>query len=307
MNRVSRAKQPTLRQLRCLYALYQELHFKKAADRCSISQAAFSIAIRNLERMLGADLIDRTNKQVVFTLLGNEIIEQARIILQEVDKLKEIADSDSGLLFSHLRIGVIPTIAPFILPALLPRIKKEWPKMRLLIQEDLTANLHESLLKGDLDLLLLALPLDLRGIETLSLFKDHFRLAYRKNTAMFAPPTYKESLLPDGSILLLKDGHCLRNHALSACSVKNANKVSSYTSSSLLTLVQMVESDLGITFIPELAIEGGMLMHTDIDTLAMPKSAYREIGFAWRKGSGQVDKFRQFAEVFLKLIGHEPS
>ena len=298
---MSDAKQPTLRQLTYFYALYRDLHFKKAADNCSISQAAFSIAIHNLEKTLGAYLIDRTNKQVVFTPLGRQVIEQTQVILQEVEKLKEIANENTTLFSSHLRMGVIPTIAPFILPMLLPRIKEKWPKMRITIHEDLTVNIHKLLLEGEIDLLLLALPFDLKGVETLALFKDHFKLAYKRDTDFFSPPDYKEDLLPDGSILLLKDGHCLRNHALSACDVKNADKVSPYSVSSMHTLVQMVHNDLGITFIPELAIKENMLKHTFIKTLDMPEYSYREIGFAWRKGSRQAEEFREFAEIFVSL------
>ena len=301
---MSNAKQPTLRQLNYLDALYRDLHFKKAASRCAVTQAAFSIAISNLEKVLDISLIDRTRKQVVFTSLGRQIIQQARVVLKEVDKLKEIADSNATLFSSHLRLGVIPTIAPFVLPTILPKIKSEWPEMHFSIHEDLTVGLHQSLLKGDLDLLLLALPFDLPGVETWALFKDHFRLAYKKNTNFFYPPDYQEELLPNGSILLLKDGHCLRNHALSACNVENANKVSSYSVSSLHTLVQMVQNDLGVTFIPELAIKNGLLKHTAIQTLEMPANAYRQIGFAWREGSRQEGEFRQFAETFISLVKH---
>ena len=301
---MTNARQPTIRQLNYLNALYRDLHFKRAADRCSISQAAFSIAINNLEKVLDARLIDRTNKHVVFTLLGKQVVEQTDVILQEVEKLKEIADSNTSLFSSHLRLGVIPTIAPFVLPDVLPQIKDKWPEMRLSIYEDLTINLHQTLMKGDLDLLLLALPFDLPGVDTLVLFKDNFKLAYKKNTAFFSPPYYQENLLPDGSILLLKDGHCLRNHALSACEIEYADKVSPYAVSSLHTLVQMVQNDFGVTFIPELAIRGNMLKHTSIQTLDMPPCAYRQIGFAWRKGSRQEKEFHQFAEAFASLVPH---
>lgn len=297
------AKQPTLRQLHYFCNLYRHHHFNKAAEHCSVSQAAFSIAVNNLENLLDASLIDRTNKQVVFTLLGRQIAEQAGIILQEVENLKKIADSNTTLFKSHLRLGVIPTIAPFVLPTALPRIKTEWPEMKISILEDLTVNLHQYLLDGDVDLLLLALPFDLKGVETLVLFKDHFKLAYQSSNKFFTPPEYREDLLPDGSILLLKDGHCLRNHALSACDVKNADKVSPYTVSSIHTLVQMVRNNLGITFIPELAIKANMLKHTSIKTFDMPEYAYRQIGFAWRKGSRQVEEFHQFAKTFISLAG----
>ena len=298
---MSGAKQPTLRQLSYLCALYRYLHFNKAAEHCAISQAAFSVAINNLENILGVSLIDRTKKQVVFTLSGRQIVDQARFILEEVEKLKEIANHNISLFTSHLHLGIIPTIAPFILPTVIPSMKSEWPKMKISIHEDLTLNLHQSLLNGDLDLLILALPFDLKGAETMSLFKDRFKLAYKRNTRFLFPSQYEEELLPNGSILLLKDGHCLRNHALSACDVKNIDKVSPYSVSSIHTLIQMVEGDLGVTFIPELAIKAKMLKHTTIRTLDMPDHSYREIGVAWRKGSQREEEFCQFAETFVSL------
>ena len=276
--KMSKAKQPTLRQLSYLSALNQYLHFNRAAEQCAVSQAAFSIAINNLEDILGIDLIDRTNKQVVFTLLGRKVTEQANLILEEVEKLKEIANDNATIFTSHLCLGIIPTIAPFILPVVLPLAKAKWPEMSISIHEDLTVNLHRSLLSGDLDLLILALPFNLRGVETMVLFKDHFKLAHNKNSKFEFPSKYKEESLPDGSVLLLKDGHCLRNHALSACDVKNSDKVSPYAVSSIHTLIQMVQCDLGVTFIPEIAIKGKMLEHTTIKTLDMPANAYREIG-----------------------------
>ncbi len=292
-----------MRQLNYLSALHQHLHFNKAAQHCSVSQAAFSIAVNNLEETLGVDLIDRTNKQVVFTLLGKKVVDQADLILQEVEILKEIANDNATIFTSNLRLGVIPTIAPFILPAVIPSIKKKYPGMSVSIHEDLTVNLHRALIDGDLDLLLLALPFDLKGTETMVLFKDHFKVAYNKNSKFLFPAKYKEELLPDGSILLLTDGHCLRNHALSACDVKHADKVSPYAVSSVHTLMQMVQGDLGITFIPEMAIKAKMLEHTTIQTLDMPANAYREIGIAWRKGSKQEDEFCEFAKTFASLAG----
>ena len=300
---MSRAKQPTLRQLSYLSALNKCLHFNRAAEQCSVSQAAFSIAVNNLEEILGADLIDRTNKQVVFTLLGRKVTEQANLILQEVERLKEIANDNATIFTSHLRLGVIPTIAPFILPEALPLAKRQWPEMSISIYEDLTVNLHRLLLNGDLDLLILALPVDLKGVETMVLFKDQFKLAYNEDSKFGFSSKYKEELLPDGGILLLKDGHCLRKHALSACDVKNADKVSPYAVSSIHTLMQMVQCDIGITFIPEIAIKAKMLKHTTIQTLDMPAHAYREIGVAWRKGSRQENEFGEFSKTFLSLAG----
>ena len=294
-------KQPTLRQLVFLTSLHQTLHFGKAAEACHITQAAFSLGIKELEKLLGADLVDRTSKQVVFTALGEQVVEQASIILQETARLMEIADDSKKPFTGRLRFGVIPTIAPFMLAQVLPRIKTLWPQLDLSIREDLTARLHQALLRGELDLLLLALPMELRGVDSLVLFKDYFKLVYRQDTKIFKPPHYNEHALPNHSILLLEDGHCLRNHAISACNVDYANKVSPFAASSLHTLVQMVSSDLGITFVPELAIEHGILEQAPVKILDMPKTAYREIGFVWRKGSRRAAEFRSFAQTFVSL------
>ncbi len=294
-------RQPTLRQLAFLIALYSHLHFGRAARACFVSQSTFSLAIKELESLLGAKLVDRTSRQVLFTPFGKDIVEQARVVLRETDRLVEIASRGKEPFTGRLRLGVIPTIAPFVLPSVLPDIRRRWPKLTLSIREDLTLRLHEELLAGQLDLILIALPFDLKGVETLTLFKDHFKLAYRRKTALLDPKRYKEEALPDHSILLLEDGHCLRNQALSACSIKHVEKISPYSASSLYTLVQMVNCDLGITFVPELAYSRGLLKRTHVETMDLPRSAYREIGFAWRKGTVRADEYRTFSELFRKL------
>lgn len=294
-------RQPTLRQLALLVSLHTHQHFGKAARASFVSQSTFSLAIKELESQLGATLVDRTSRKVLFTSFGKEVVEQARVVLHETDRLIEIASRGKEPFTGRLRLGVIPTIAPFVLPAILPDVRRRWPKLELSIREDLTRRLHDELLEGQLDLILIALPFDLKGTDTLTLFKDRFLLAYRKGTALFDPDHYEEETLPDGSILLLEDGHCLRNQALSACSVKHIEKISPYSASSLYTLVQMVDNDLGITFVPELAHSTGLLARTNVETMEMPRGAYREIGFAWLKGTVRADEYRTFSELFRKL------
>ena len=287
-----------MRQLQFLTSLARHLHFGKAARECCLTQAAFSIGIKKLEEQLELKLIDRNNKRVSLTAAGLRVVEQAERILDEMKHLDEIALTSKKPFTGRLRLGVIPTIAPFVLPKMLPKIKQRWPDLHLSIREDLTRHLHENLLGGDLDLILVALPYDLGGIATVTLFKDYFKLAFKKNSRLFAGPAYDESELPPSSILLLEDGHCLRNQALSVCGTKHHKKISPYTASSLHTLVQMVNNDLGITFVTEMAIAGGLLKNTGIATAGMSDKAYREIGFGWHKGSARVSEFRQFAELF---------
>ena len=294
-------RQPTLRQLGFLISLDEHLHFGRAAQACFVSQSTFSLAIKELESLLGAKLVDRNSRQVLFTPFGRDVVEQARAVLRETDRLVEIASRGKEPFTGRLRLGVIPTIAPFVLPEMLPDIRRRWPKLRLSIREDLTLRLHEELLAGHLDLILIALPFDLKGVETLVLFRDRFKLAYRNGTQLFNPRRYHEAELPDGSILLLEDGHCLRNQALSACHVENVAKISPYSASSLYTLVQMVNNDLGVTFVPEMACSGRLLARTNVEVMNMPRAAYREIGFAWRKGTVRTPEYRDFSTAFEKL------
>ena len=290
----------TLRQLEFLVSLSKHLHFGKAAKECCLSQAAFSLGIKKIEEQLSLKLAERNKKQTFFTPAGWQIVEQAKLILHEAEKLNDIVASCQKPFSGKMRLGVIPTIAPFILPEILPAIKKKWQDLQISICENLTDTLHKKLLNGELDVILVALPYNLTGVETISLFKDNFKLAFSKNTKLFAKP-YKEEDLPPMSILLLEDGHCLRDHSLSACNAKHHNKISPHAASSLHTLTQMVSNDLGVTFLTDLAIQSGLLKSTNLVVRDMGEKAYREIGLGWRHGSGRKTEFLQLAEFFTEF------
>ena len=296
-------KYPTLKQLRYLVALSEIGHFGRAAEACFVSQSAFSSAIQELENLLGAQLVDRTNRQVTITSTGAEVVTQARLCIRDVEALVEIAGQRREPLSGDLRIGVIPTIAPFLLPGLLPRLRKEYPDLRLFLTEDQTARIHEKLLDGELDLILLALPYELRSVETLALFRDRFRLACRADTKRVDPKNYRYNHLDAASVLLLEDGHCLRDHALTACKIRNTEKVSRFAASSLLTLVEMVDSDLGITFLPEMAEGSAILRNTRVKLFPVSENSYRTIGLAWRKGSARTEEFQLLGQLINK---HRP-
>jgi len=287
---------PSTRQLRYFAALAQYRHFGKAAAACFVSQSAFSIAIRELETLLGVRLVDRTNRRVTITALGQEVATQARLCLRDIEGLVALAQTENAPLAGPLRLGVIPTIAPFLLPRVLPRLRKALPKLRLFLHEGTTADIHAKLLKGELDVLLLALPYDLDNTEVQPLFRDAFRLACRKGTKLVNPESYSYNRLDRDAVLLLDDGHCLREHAISACRLKSAEKVSPFSASSLLTLIEMVDADLGITFLPEMAEGSALLTGTRVETHPLPKHSYREIGLAWRQGSTRGAEFRQLGE-----------
>ena len=282
---------PTTKQLRYFVALEQIGHFGKAAEACFVSQPAFSVAIRELESTLNIQLVDRTNKNVTVTSLGRDIAAQARQVLRDMEELVDLAQGNQQPLSGQLKLGVIPTIAPFLLPLLLPALRKAYPNLKLYLKEDLTDRVYSCLMDGELDIILIALPYELRNVTEMSLFKDHFYLARHAKSTLVDPAHSQVSELPEDSILLLEDGHCMRDHALTACSIKNADKVSSITATSLLTLVQMVDADLGVTYLPEMAIGSSLLKNTRIKTTALDKDSFREIGLVWRKASTRGDEF----------------
>lgn len=282
---------PTTKQLRYFVALEQIGHFGKAAETCFVSQPAFSVAIRELESTLNIQLVDRTNKNVTVTSLGRDIAMQARQVLRDLEALVDIAQGNQKPLSGQLKLGVIPTIAPFLLPRLLPALRKAYPDLKLYLKEDLTERVYSRLMDGELDIILIALPYELRNVTEMPLFKDQFYLAHQIKSTLVDSSVHRVSELPEDSILLLEDGHCLRDHALSACSIKNADKVSNITATSLLTLVQMVDADLGVTYLPEMAIGSALLKNTRIKTTALDKDSYREIGLVWRKASTRNEEF----------------
>jgi len=296
---------PSTRQLRYFAALAEHRHFGKAAATCFVSQSAFSVAIRELETLLGVRLVDRTNRRVTITALGQEVATQARLCLRDLESLVALAQTERSPLAGPLRLGVIPTIAPFLLPRVLPPLRKLLPKLRLFLHEGTTAEIHGKLLKGELDLLLLALPFELEHVELQPLFRDAFRLACRRGTRLVNPANYSYSRLDRDAVLLLDDGHCLREHAISACRLKSSEKISPFAASSLLTLIEMVDADLGITFLPEMAEGSALLAGTRVQTYPLPERNYREIGLAWREGSARGAEFRQLGEHLRSLAGRD--
>lgn len=290
------ASLPTVKQLRYFIALAEHQHFGRAAEVCFVSQPAFSVAIRELESVLGVRLVDRTNRKVVVTQLGRDVAAQARLCIRDLEGLVETARGNRGTLVGPLRLGIIPTIAPFVLPKVLPGLRKTFPGLQPLLHEETTQRIYEKLMNGELDLILLALPYDMRNIEVMRLHKDRFRLACRAGTKLVEPANYRFNRLNAESVLLLEDGHCLRDHAISACRIRSLDKVNRFSASSLLTLVEMVDADLGISFLPEMAEGSSILAGTQVETYPLRDNAYREIGLVWRKGSGRALEFRMLGD-----------
>ena len=291
---------PTVKQLSYLVALDETRHFGRAAEQCFISQSAFSVAIRELENLVGVQLVDRTNKSVALTAEGSLFVHRARAVIEEIEAMVDSVTHGGEPLSGRLKLGVIPTIAPFLLPVLLDQLRGEYPQLQLYIREQQTAVIYQELIAGELDLLLLALPWPLRQAESRVLFSDPFRLAYRADTDKIDPKNYDPETLPVGSVLLLEDGHCLRDHALSACQLGASSAINSFKGSSLQTLVQMVDADLGVTYLPDIACRSNLLDGTGVLTHDLGTTASRDIGLAWRSGSAREADFELFAQKVLK-------
>jgi len=283
---------PTVKQLRYFVALEQAGHFGRAAEACFISQSAFSVAIRDMETTLGVQLVDRTTKRVAITPVGRDVATQARLALADLEQLVQIAGQARRPLTGRLMLGVIPTIAPFLLPKILPVLRAQYPELQVFIREGKTTEICADLLSGKLDVAILALPYPLPGgLDVTKLFRDRFLLACHQQTRLIDPENFSVNRITANSVLLLEDGHCMRDQALSACRLRNLDVVNRFAASSLLTLIEMVDNDLGVTFIPEMAVGSALLKQTSIRTWPLVKSSFREIGLAWRKSTARADEF----------------
>ena len=286
------SRQPTLKQLKYLSALAQHGHFGNAARACHVSQSTLSAGIQELEDVLGAPLVERNSRQVILTLLGADVVQRGETILLEVDDLITLCDASSEPFTGKLRLGVIPTVAPFILPGLLNQMRTEYPDFRLFIREDLSHNLVAGLHQGELDVLLLALPFPAEAVETMGLFEDQFLFACPENHPLAGPEPLLTAQLKGQELLLLEDGHCLRDHALEACKLKDREVSVPYQATSLNTIVQMVANGIGVTLLPQMALKANILAGTGVHTCPFSEQGVaRTIGLMWRKKTPRRDEF----------------
>jgi LysR family hydrogen peroxide-inducible transcriptional activator len=277
---------PPLRQLQYLVALQEHLHFGNAARHLNVTQSTLSTGIRELEKSLGVTLVERTNKSVSFTELGKKIADRGRYVIMQTEDLVDEARAFSDPLALPVKIGAIPTIAPYIMGTYAKELRVNYSGIQLYIRENTTANLIKELLDNKLDLALLALPYEAGLVETQILYREGFHLAYHRDSSLVDSKKFDFEKLPDESLLLLDDGHCLRDHALAGCRLKDHKKIHTFGANSLQMLVQMVDNDLGVTLLPDMALDAGILKGTKIETRKLSvKQFYRDIGFAWRKGN----------------------
>ncbi|GGF67864.1 hydrogen peroxide-inducible genes activator [Alteromonas lipolytica] len=295
-------KWPNLKHLHYLVTLHQEQHFHRAAQRCNVSQSTLSTAIQNLEEHFGSQLLEREHKTFVFTSLGLDVVERAKVILQEAGELVEYAQNAGNWQRGKVKLGVIPTIAPFLFEAMLGAFNAFLPEIQLELQEDTTANLLQQLTDGSLDLLVLALPMDTPGCKQMVLGHDPFHLIAHKELASKLPKPLDITNLPKKSIFLLQQEHCMTGHAVSACNLQHSDQISSLAASSLYTLVQLANSKLGYTFLPELALNQNLLNNTNLVSFPSEDNAYREIGLVWRSGTTRMRLFRRIGEILSPLL-----
>ena len=292
------ANLPTVRQLNYLCSLAEHRHFRIAAEACYVSQSALSTAINELEQNLGVSLFER-GSTILLTPIGETLVAEAHGILNHLDHFVEHAKQSQGAFNSDLKLGVIPTIAPFLLPKILSPIQKKYGNNKLYIREDLSPNLLDKLGKGELDILLFALPYDTGTFNTYELFNDELVLCLPKNHKLNDKQEVSINDLKKQEVLLLEDGHCLRDQSLRACNLKSMDLNIPYQATSLNTLVQMVVNNVGITLLPEMAVRANITHDTDakIRHLKTKRNVSRTISLVWRKNSPRAEEFMELGEI----------
>jgi LysR family hydrogen peroxide-inducible transcriptional activator len=252
--------------------------------------------------VLQAPLVDRTNRRVAFTPLGEATVERARRLLEEAQEIVLAVQGQRAPLTGTVRLGVIPTIGPFLLPRILPPLRDAWPRLKLYLREDQTEPLLAQLHDGRLDVLVLALPYDCGNAETMVLFKDEFSLALRRDHRLARAKEVASTEVESETLLLLQDGHCLRDHALSACRIGDKAHADAFEATSLHTLVQMVDNGLGVTLLPRLALDAGILKGTDLVVRPLDVAQpVRDIALVWRKGTARRKEFQLLGREIKRL------
>jgi len=289
---------PTLKQLQYLVALQDHGHFGRAADACFVTQSTLSAGLRELETLIGVTLVERTRRVVRFTPLGERIADKARRGLREADELGDMARAAGRPLSGEMRMSVIPTIAPFMLPRILPRLRRDYPDLKLFLREEPSGPACERLHNGRTDCVLLALPFACGEVTAEPLFDDRLFVAFPSDEDRAPPAAIPAAAIDENRLLLLEDGHCLKDHALAACNRPELRAEATMLGTSLHTIVQMVDNGLGMTMLPEMALKSGILDNTNITARPLDAdNAMRKIALVWRRASPREKDFRLLAQV----------
>lgn len=295
-----------IRDLQYLVALADLEHFSKAAESCHVSQPTLSMQLKKLEEFLDVQLFERTNKQVRITKVGEEIVEHARVIIRHTEEIKELSKVHQDPFSGELKLGIFPTLSPYLLPHIIPEISTLYPQLRLLLIEESTDAIHEKVRNGDLDVAVITLPIDLHGLEMQKIYAEPFYLAVTNKHRLATRTSITQEDLKGESLLLLEDGHCLRDQALEVCMLIGADEQQDFRATSLETLRQMVVANAGVTLIPHLAtLSDQTLAYIPFDD---PKPC-RIIGMVWRKQSAKKEVIEAIGELILetteKLVSRE--
>ncbi len=289
-----------LRDLQYLVALAETRHFGRAAARCHVSQPTLSAQLRKLEEFLGVTLIERRPRRVGLTPAGEAVVERARRMLRDADDIRALARARQDPLGGQLKIGFIPTLGPYLLPRIAPRIGRALPKLQLMLHEYQTASLVDRVVAGDLDLAILALPAETKSLVTRSLFAETFLVAMPEHHRLTAKKRVKSSRSSGEKLLLLEEGHCLRDQALEVCA-RVGTEEQDFRATSLETLRQMVAAGLGITLLPRLATEGPFASARGLVVRPFsPPAPNRVIGAAWRRSTSRAEAIAAICDVISK-------
>jgi LysR family hydrogen peroxide-inducible transcriptional activator len=292
-----------LRDLEYLVAVEEERHFHRAAERCFVSQPTLSGQLKKLEERLGVQLVERSTRQVVMTDVGLAVVTQARRVLSAARGIEDIAQSFHDPMAGELQLGLIPTLAPYLLPQIMPALKKRFPKLKLWLHEQQTAVLLERLRNAELDLLLLALPVTSEEFVETDLFREPFWLAMPKGDPLAKRKQASLSDINERELMLLEEGHCLREHALDVCLTAGASEYAAFHATSLETLRHMVGEGMGITLMPQLALPKRLTKGDAVQYLPFPEPApSRRIGMLYRKGSYREETFLAIAETVRETV-----
>ncbi|MCI4666413.1 MAG: hydrogen peroxide-inducible genes activator [Neomegalonema sp.] len=289
---------PSFRQLRFLVALADELHFGRAAARCNVTQSTLSAGLKELESTLGIVVAERSKRHVFLTSIGERLAERARRLLADAEAMVEMAAAEGRPLSGLLRLGAIPTIGPFLLPKAMPALRQRFPDLKLILREELTDRLLDGLTSGKLDGALLALPFAIGDLEYAELFDDGYQLACGLRHPLANRDKITEEDLQGRTVLLLEKGHCLQEHALSAFSPPAFHAEREFAATSLNTLISMVSEGLGVTLLPQIAVDAHVAQGHDVALAPIEGVLPRKVILAWRKESPRSEELRTLAELF---------
>lgn len=297
------SKLPNLKHLNYLLALDKHQHFNNAAKACFVSQSTLSSAILKLEEQLSCQLLERDHKSFIFTSHGKQVVALAQQLLLSANDLVAFAKQQEGDDVGSIRLGCIPTIAPFLLTDLVQLCQQHLPKLELYLREDTTENLMLQLEQGEIDCAILAFPITKHNFSTKTLGEDRFFIAGDKRLINIFKESFSYEALPERSVFLLNKEHCLTEHAVSACQLADASRINNFSASSLATLVQMTAFHHGVTFLPKMAVDKGIGQPENLAIEAIQDNISREIGMIWRKTSMREQTFNALGNLVTSLLG----